>query len=38
MSAEANKTIVRRFFEYFSAGKVDTTLALMADSSIWWVA
>lgn len=38
MSAEANKTIVLSFFEHFSAGKVEAALALMADSTTWWVA
>ena len=38
MSAEANKQVVLRFFEHFSAGKFDAALALLADTATWWVA
>ena len=38
MSAEANKQVVLRFFEHFSAGKTDAALAFMAERATWWVA
>jgi uncharacterized protein len=38
VSADANKAVVLRFFDNFSAGNVDAALALMADTATWWVA
>ena len=38
MSAEANKKLVRSFFENFSAGQVEAALALLADNATWWAA
>lgn len=38
MSIEAKKQVVLSFLEYFSAGKPDAALALMADTATWWVA
>ncbi len=38
MSAEANKQLVTKFWEAFSAGKYEDALALMADDATWWVA
>jgi uncharacterized protein len=38
MSSEANKAIVRRFWETFSAGRLDEALSLMSDDATWWIA
>jgi uncharacterized protein len=38
MGTETNKLVVLSFFENFSVGKVEEALALMADSTTWWVA
>ena len=38
MGAEDNKQLVKKFFENFSAGKVEDVLATMDDSATWWVA
>ena len=38
MSAAANKQLVRKFFEEFSAGKIEDALAMLADGATWWVA
>jgi ketosteroid isomerase-like protein len=38
MSTEANKQVALSFLEYFSAGKIEAALALMADTATWWVA
>lgn len=38
MSAEQNKKIVLSFFEKFSASKMDEAMAMMADTSTWWIA
>lgn len=35
---EQNKQTVKHFMDVFSSGDVAATLALMADSAIWWVA
>lgn len=36
--SEANKKVVLDFFEKFSTGDMEATLAMMADSATWWVA
>ena len=36
--SEANKKVVLDFFEKFSSGEMEPTLAMMADSATWWVA
>jgi ketosteroid isomerase-like protein len=38
MSIDANKEVVRRFFEKITAQDIDGTLALLADSFEFWVA
>lgn len=38
MSTEANKQLVKKYFEAFSAGKVDDFLSMMSDDATWWVA
>ena len=38
MTTQANRQLVTRFFEDFSAGKYEDALAMMADSATWWVA
>ena len=38
MSTEQNKQIVLSFFEKFSASKMDEAMAMMADTSTWWIA
>ena len=38
MSTEQNKKIVLSFFEKFSANKMDEAMAMMADTSTWWIA
>lgn len=35
---ESNKKTVARFFELFSSGAVDETMAMFADDATWWVA
>ena len=38
MGVEENKQLVKKFFENFSAGKVEDVLATLDDSATWWVA
>ncbi len=35
---ERNRETVRHFFEVFSSGDVDATMALMSADATWWVA
>lgn len=38
MSTESNKKVVGNFFENFTAGNIDASMALLADTVTWWVA
>lgn len=36
MSAESNKQIVSRFFDFVDANDFDSAFAMMADDATWW--
>lgn len=38
MTIEANKALVTKFWQAFSAGKYDEVLGMLSDDATWWVA